>query len=112
MACCARNLVAAFDSRQHRDRSLSAVEGQGMSVGILGRVDESRATFNSRILTAIVASALLAGATAIGPSPAFAEKRGGEACKAAFMNKCLADCRQRAGRQCDWFCGRRSTYTC
>ena len=45
-------------------------------------------------------------------SPAFAQKRDGEACKAAFMNKCLADCNQRAGRQCDWFCGRRSTYAC
>jgi hypothetical protein len=28
------------------------------------------------------------------------------------MNKCLADCNRRAGRQCDWFCGRRSSYAC
>jgi hypothetical protein len=88
------------------------MEEQGMSDGISRRADESRKTFSSRILTAIVASALLAGAAAIGPSPTFAEKKGVEACKAAFMHKCLADCRQRAGRQCDWFCGRRSTYTC
>ena len=71
----------------------------------------SRMIFRSRI-SKVVAFALLASAAAIGPSPAFAQRRDAEACKAAFMNKCLADCNQRAGRQCDWFCGRRSTYAC
>ncbi|SHN83526.1 hypothetical protein [Bradyrhizobium erythrophlei] len=63
-------------------------------------------------ISKVVAFALLASSAAIGPSPAFAQKSDGEACKAAFMTKCLADCNRRAGRQCDWFCGRRSTYAC
>ena len=71
----------------------------------------SRVNFESRI-SKLVAFELLASSTAIGPSPAFAQRRDVEACKAAFMNKCLADCNRRAGRQCDWFCGRRSTYAC
>ena len=71
----------------------------------------SRMIFRSRI-SKVVAFALLAGSAAIGPSPAFAQRKSSEDCKAAFMNKCLADCNRRAGRQCDWFCGRRSTYAC
>ena len=70
-----------------------------------------RVNFKSPI-SKIVAVALLASSVAVGPSPAFAQRRDAEACKAAFMNKCLADCNRRAGRQCDWFCGRRSSYAC
>jgi hypothetical protein len=71
----------------------------------------NRVISRSRI-SKVVAFALLASAAVVGPSPAFAQKRDAEACRAAFMNKCLADCNRRAGRQCDWFCGRRSTYAC
>ena len=67
--------------------------------------------FTSRI-SKVVAFALLASFAAIGPSPAFAQRKSSEDCKAGFMDKCLADCNRRAGRQCDWFCGRRSTYAC
>jgi hypothetical protein len=69
-----------------------------------------RAMRRSRI-SKIMALALLAGSVVVGPSPAFAQKKG-EDCKAAFMNRCMADCNRRAGRQCDWFCGRRSSYAC
>jgi hypothetical protein len=74
------------------------------------RASQDRVIFRSRI--SIVAALMLAGTAAIGPSPAFAQRRSSEDCKASFMNKCLADCSQRAGKQCDWFCGRRSTYAC
>lgn len=74
------------------------------------RSDKARVFFRSRI-SKVVAFALLASSAAVGPSPAFAQTKG-EACKAAFMNRCLADCNRRAGRQCDWFCGRRSSYAC
>jgi hypothetical protein len=66
----------------------------------------------SRFRTSIVVALIFASASAIGPSPAFAQRKSGEDCQTAFMNKCQADCRSRAGRQCDWFCGRRSTYAC
>ena len=68
----------------------------------------NRVIFRSMI-SKVVAFALLASAAVVGPSPAFAKRRDAEACRAAFMNKCLADCNRRAGRQCDWFCGRRSS---
>ena len=74
------------------------------------RAIQDRAIFRSRI-SKVVAFALLVSSAAVGPSPAFAQKNA-EACRAAFMNRCLADCNRRAGRQCDWFCGRRSTYAC
>jgi hypothetical protein len=74
------------------------------------RTSQDRAIFRSRI--SIVVALMLAGATAVGPSPVFAQRKSSEDCKTSFMNRCLADCRQRAGRQCDWFCGRRSTYAC
>ena len=75
------------------------------------RAIHDRVIFRSRI-SKVVAFALLASSAFVGPSPAFAQKGGGEACRAAFMNRCLADCNRRAGRQCDWFCGRRSSYAC
>jgi len=75
--------------------------------------DQSRAIFGSRIWTAILAAALLSATMAFGASSAFVQKKtGGADCKASFMNKCLADCTKRAGNQCDWFCGRRSSYAC
>jgi hypothetical protein len=73
-------------------------------------VRHDRLILRSRI-SKVIAFTLLAASAAVGPSPAFAQKRG-EDCKASFMNRCLADCNRRAGRQCDWFCGRRSTYAC
>lgn len=76
----------------------------------VARASQHRVTFRSRI--SIVVALMLAGPAAVGPSPAFAQRRSSEDCKAAFMNKCLADCSQRAGKQCDWFRGRRSTYAC
>ena len=72
--------------------------------------NQDRVISRSRI--SIVIALILASASAMGPSPAFAQRKSGESCQAAFMNRCLADCRSRAGRQCDWFCGRRSTYAC
>jgi hypothetical protein len=74
--------------------------------------DQSRAIFMSRIWTAIFAATLLSATMAFGASPAFAQKKTGGDCKASFMNRCLADCTKRAGKQCDWFCGRRSAYAC
>jgi hypothetical protein len=73
--------------------------------------DQSSAIFGSRIWTAILAAALLSATMAFGASPAFAQKKADD-CKASFMNKCVADCTKRAGKQCDWFCGRRSSYAC
>jgi len=72
------------------------------------RASQNRVIFKSRI-SKLVVFALLTASAAAGPSPAFAQGKS-EACKASFMNRCLADCNRRAGRQCDWFCGRRSTY--
>ena len=72
--------------------------------------NQNRVISGSRI--SIVIALILASASAMGPSPAFAQRRSGEDCQTAFMNKCQADCRSRAGKQCDWFCGRRSTYAC
>jgi len=109
-----RNLVGAFNSRQHRDRALSAVEEQEMSChfSVARCFDQSRAIFRSRIWSAVFAAALLSATMVFDASPAFAQKKTGGDCKASFMNKCLADCTKRAGRQCDWFCGRRSSYAC
>jgi hypothetical protein len=85
------------------------MEERGMSRNV-SRASRHRVIFKSRV--SIVVALMLAATAVIGPSPAFAQRKSAEDCKAAFMNKCLADCRQRAGKQCDWFCGRRSTYAC
>jgi hypothetical protein len=107
-------LFGALDFHQPRDRTLPALEGQGLSchLDVSKRPDRSRGIFWSAIQTAIFAVALLSVTMTFSASPAFAQKKTGGDCKASFMNKCVADCNKRAGRQCDWFCGRRSAYAC
>jgi hypothetical protein len=85
------------------------MEKRGMSRNLL-QANHDRLIFRSGI-SSVVALMLLAASMSAGLSPSFAQTKG-EACKASFLNKCLADCKRRAGRQCDWFCGRRSTYAC
>lgn len=81
-------------------------------LGVSKRSNQSRGIFRSAIRTVIFASTLLSATMTFSASPAFAQKKTGGDCKASFMNKCVADCTKRAGRQCDWFCGRRSAYAC